>query len=165
MKTTTEKPASKPAKTEAPVLRETEKKPKKEPKQSTAVPAPVYRPITPGKPNLKKIVSSVAKLDSDVRLALKEFNEANDPAVITFPYQGKEMRGYIFTYKGIDHLIIIGAAGAPAIGDDDDDVDAMDIGEETPDVGDDDLGGDDEEEEEDVADEAYDEEDEGEDED
>jgi len=32
------------------------------------------------------------------------------------------MKGYIFTYGGIDHLIIAGAAGAIAIADDDDDV-------------------------------------------
>ncbi|MBK7130444.1 MAG: hypothetical protein IPH66_13960 [Crocinitomicaceae bacterium] len=147
----------KPAKVEKPKSSRASKTPE--------VPPPVYRPVQPGKPNLKKIVSNIGKLDPEVRQALKEFIEANDPVFISFPYQGKEMKGYIFAYKGIDHLIIVGIAGAPAIGDDDDEVDTMDIGEETPDVGDEDLGGDDDEEEEDTADEPYDEEEEEGDED
>ncbi|MBL7899882.1 MAG: hypothetical protein JNJ99_15180 [Crocinitomicaceae bacterium] len=163
MKPVAEKPAPKPAKNDAPELKEPAKKAKKDSK-TPAVPAPVYRTLTPGKPNLKKIVSSVSKLDADVRQALKEFNESTDAPIITFPYQGKEMRGYIFAYKGIDHLIIIGEAGAAAINDYEDEIETMDLGEETPDVGDEDLGGDDEEEDE-PADEPYEEDDEGDDED
>ena len=55
---------------------------------------------------MRNTIISYANLSQDVKMAFKEWLEARTRDLISFPFRGKHMRGYIFNHDQNNYLVI-----------------------------------------------------------
>lgn len=113
---------------------------------------------------MKNVIVRLSSLKGEIRDEVMAMLEETDPDMISFPYGGKMVQGFIFKWEDTSYLIIQSevATGSYVEDDDDDDDDDSEDGEDVGMI--DDLEGsddddDDDDEDDDDADEADDDDD------
>lgn len=79
---------------------------------------------------MKNTIVSYANLKGDLKMAFIEWLEARARDLISFPYQGKHMKGYIFNHDQNNYLVITQLQFNNAMNTSLDDIEKIDIEEE-----------------------------------
>lgn len=76
---------------------------------------------------MKNTIVSYANLSKDLKVAFKEWLGFGTRDLISFPFQGKHMKGYIFNHQGGNLLVVMQLAQYESINDN---LEELDINEE-----------------------------------
>jgi hypothetical protein len=76
---------------------------------------------------MKNTIISYANLSKELKAAFRQWLQLKTPDLISFPFKGQHMKGYIFNHMDNNYLIIMQLAGMESL---DDSIDNIDVNEE-----------------------------------
>lgn len=63
---------------------------------------------------MKNTIISYKSLKGEVKKSFRNWLVEKDPSLISFPFKGRHMKGYVFDYETCKYLVIMYLAGEPA---------------------------------------------------
>lgn len=67
---------------------------------------------------MKNVIVKLSELTGELKQSVQNLLKESDPEVIAFPYRGKHVRGFIYSWKDISYLIIQNVVSGGNIEDD-----------------------------------------------
>ncbi len=60
---------------------------------------------------MKNTIVSYSSLKGEIKKAFRNWLSDHDPSLISFPFKGRHMKGYVFDYQACKYLVIMYLAG------------------------------------------------------